>query len=468
MAIIKDIQQIIEKNSLFNGIWEIYGEYWVRDGYIAPNIFSETKGYNPFSYYRDYSDRDERRVDQKKPVIKKETVEEILGEWRSEDLQLHTLFASLDDEEQIIKWINHFGLPFYEQPTQKSWKSANGDVKITDLFTLDELTNNGKYRLGNAQQMLLSNEQLGYKNETEKEIDIWNTTVLPVKISRIKAEIKKLRNIFDLHSAIDRKDIKKVNSLLAEMDKMIYDSYIEGIKQAITKKKKTSKEEHDFLYLNESVLKNYFFDLDYARHKISYTFTVMLEDVKHLFPYPTTRSMQWFFPTLLSAMYVMTYLDFKEGSIPVKCKRKKCSIYFVPERQNKEYCSIPCQKHDKVNRHRIREKLEKILDKDGRTLLMLAIKDKDTDKFKEHIDLKFHLNLVDNHGMTALHYAVLYGTKDTVKIIANQKYNGVNLDEKDKHGRTAIDLAKLNNKLEMCKIIEEAKKKKSKKTIEQN
>lgn len=453
MLIIKDIIHNHENIPLFRAQLLITGEYLVKDGYIALKPFSGNKKYNPFNYYQEYETATENSKQAKEPVLSKAIVEDILGKW-VKDLQLHTLFASLENDEQVIKWVNYFGLPFYKEPeTQKNippWLNVvQKEVVITDIFTLEELRNNTNHKIGRAQMSLFNDGD--EKDPVEEEIEVWNETVFPIRISRVLEEAKELKTIMDLHRAIIESDYKKMEDILVSDD---------NYKQIILLESIPNEREIEMQF-NDSTYKIQFKQtpdfMGHARNKIERSLIKNLSEVRHIFAYPSSN-WDWEFPNLLSAMYLMTYLDFKVGKMPIKCKRKKCSIYFVPARGDKVYCSKKCREDDNLYRFRQKGKqIDSNRDKEGRTPLMRAIMEQDLDKFDDLITITkgINLNKRDKKGMTALHYTVLYCTENIsmVEEVLGKRTNKVNIHKKDYHGNTAMDLAIELNKKNICELI---------------
>ncbi|MDP2898367.1 MAG: hypothetical protein Q8Q12_17655 [bacterium] len=62
----------------------------------------------------------------------------------------------------------------------------------------------------------------------------------------------------------------------------------------------------------------------------------------------------WFYPSLLSAYYMMLYLDVIEGRLIRECPR--CRELFVSDLEGKAYCSSDCQTYAKLKRSRKRQR----------------------------------------------------------------------------------------------------------------
>ncbi|WP_051654723.1 ankyrin repeat domain-containing protein [Persephonella sp. IF05-L8] len=90
-------------------------------------------------------------------------------------------------------------------------------------------------------------------------------------------------------------------------------------------------------------------------------------------------------------------------------------------------------------------------------MLLTAAQLGDIDRVRLAIAKGANLNYQDENGGTALHWAVFYGYKDIVQLLL---MHGADPLIKDKDGITPIDVARINNKKEMLKLLEKYVKKK--------
>jgi len=83
-------------------------------------------------------------------------------------------------------------------------------------------------------------------------------------------------------------------------------------------------------------------------------------------------------------------------------------------------------------------------------MLIVASQLGDIDRVRLAIAKGADVNYQDEKGGTALHWAVFYGHKEIVKLLLMQ---GADPLIKDKNGITPVDVAKINHKTEMLKIL---------------
>ncbi|NPA12901.1 MAG: hypothetical protein GXO45_02815 [Aquificae bacterium] len=84
----------------------------------------------------------------------------------------------------------------------------------------------------------------------------------------------------------------------------------------------------------------------------------------------------------------------------------------------------------------------------------------DIDRVKLAIAKGADVNAQDENGGTALHWAVFYEYEDIVKLLL---MHGANPYIKDKNGITPIDVARINRKVFMLKLLQEYTKEREKK-----
>ena len=93
---------------------------------------------------------------------------------------------------------------------------------------------------------------------------------------------------------------------------------------------------------------------------------------------------------------------------------------------------------------------------DPNSMLIIASQLGDIDRVRLAIAKGAYVNYQDEKGGTALHWAVFYGHKEIVRLLLMQ---GADPLIRDKNGITPVDVAKINRKREVLKILEEFIKK---------
>jgi len=88
---------------------------------------------------------------------------------------------------------------------------------------------------------------------------------------------------------------------------------------------------------------------------------------------------------------------------------------------------------------------------DPNQMLIVASQMGDIDRVRLAIAKGANINAQDENGGTALHWAVFYEHGNIVRLLL---MHGANPYIKDKNGITPIDVARINRKIKMLKIIE--------------
>jgi len=91
------------------------------------------------------------------------------------------------------------------------------------------------------------------------------------------------------------------------------------------------------------------------------------------------------------------------------------------------------------------------------TKLLLFARDGNVEAIQDVIKQGANMKISDRYGWTALHFAVVNGHTETVKILAQALIERVtNLEAKDNDGRTALQFAVINGHTETVKILAQA------------
>ncbi|NPA58483.1 MAG: ankyrin repeat domain-containing protein [Aquificae bacterium] len=89
-------------------------------------------------------------------------------------------------------------------------------------------------------------------------------------------------------------------------------------------------------------------------------------------------------------------------------------------------------------------------------MLIVSAQLGDVERVKLALAKGADVNAQDDKGGTALHWAVFYGHGDIVRLLL---MHGANPDIKDRNGITPVDVARINGRKEMLKILEEFRQK---------
>ena len=91
------------------------------------------------------------------------------------------------------------------------------------------------------------------------------------------------------------------------------------------------------------------------------------------------------------------------------------------------------------------------------TELLLFARDGNVEAIQDVVKQGANMKISDRYGWTALHFAVVNGHTETVKILAQALIERVtNLEAKDNDGRTALQFAVINGHTETVKILAQA------------
>ena len=71
---------------------------------------------------------------------------------------------------------------------------------------------------------------------------------------------------------------------------------------------------------------------------------------------PPSVNFSWEFDSLLSAMYLMLFLDLTQGKKLRKCAHIYCGRFFIANRDDTKYCSPQCQNRARIRRFTLRKK----------------------------------------------------------------------------------------------------------------
>lgn len=272
----------------------------------------KAKLYDPFDYYYN--------------PVPEEIISDILGTRNNlQNITLYTLFASLDplNDEQILKWVYHFGIPIEFNP----YPPNNPNSK---LFEKNEL---------------LSGENFLYCDDGDEDQYSNNYRQLAYRF-RIKNEIY---------------SFKFVTKVISEQKKGNIPHFSSNDSNTFTRTKsflKTLHQSQELLLWGKRHLRMLTSELLISSDgDISY---ILDEYLKNIYPSLVFKngafSFSWNFSTLLSALYFMLALDLVENKIPIECQNPLCRRFFIPNKTGAIYCSDTCQNRAKQQRHRAKVK----------------------------------------------------------------------------------------------------------------
>ena len=310
-------------------LWSKHNEYQIEDGLIVPSKGPLEK-YNPMDYYKN--------------PLPINMVEQIFGENKNKntDMYIHTSFASLDvdNEQEILNWINIFGLPFIpflnkdEVERKKIYTSKKAVFFPHDVKNL--------YR--KTQPFILPSPSI-VRNPFLKEGLIWETD--GIYVEEVKEEIRRVKYILELKKAKDKKDFSSLSKGAYEILwywQLHVPEYQPDIKQDV---------------IFEATVEHY----------ITEMFNTALRNVTPVIFFENENGeWKWRFDALLAALYIMFSLDITESRIPQKCSYINCNTYFRPSKATNYYCSSQCQDNAKTYRAKEKKKMKALeLWKNGKT-----------------------------------------------------------------------------------------------------
>lgn len=341
------------------GIKEVLSDEWYKfkEGYIhkggmvtrnkadqMPTIneaLQHLEGYRPLDYY--WNPVPQALIEQ---IFRKGTQPE------GDKNYLHTSFINLDTDDEIISWINVFGLPFLPDEPEKI---IDHDENLLIDFRLALKVGVFGVRAYEQDRMIAS----AAKGD--------------INLNDIKEEIWRLRIIVQIQKALD-------NDKLTSLPWRTVKHLLEWGYRAILLNPSAYNKRFSELLLGRDIVSilrpwimlksesekalSFYSDLtllailyELAIYYLDSTFSEVLKTVnpkrKNGLPY-------WGFTSLLSAIYLMFHLDSEKLMFPVQCKHVRCGNYFKPTREINNYCKEQCQKNAKSYRFKNKRKLETI------------------------------------------------------------------------------------------------------------
>jgi hypothetical protein len=322
---------------------------YILDGrkIVAEKNNHELKHYYPFKFH--------------KTSVSKVALNKIFSESRNnvDEMPLHLSFANLDpnNDDEILAWINEFGLPFWSFNSHPDERKAIYDKedsgKLTRRNKNAELLNSFyiETTLHKKVSAPLNNAHIPIK-----EIDSLVGSSNNIYIGEVREEIHRLKLMIQIQNALVKNSVEEISyefiPLLNQWRILLVD-FDESIMVS-------DKEQDEILLMS-------------AKNYLEVVFNMILEDVRPKLKIGEQPIWQWNFTSLLSAMYLMLFLDFTGSNLPRQCLNKSCNNFFKPARDSNVYCRQECQENAKVQRYRDRKKKEVIqLYINGETIEQIA------------------------------------------------------------------------------------------------
>lgn len=326
---------IMKKSTAFNFScqWFRYEEYEIIEGMVKPTTKSmkqEVCAYNPFDYF---TGNLRFKMPENKPDIKEQ--------------QIHSSFAAIVSEKDVLAWVNRFGVPYtyYFDQIKKS--------NIINFPTMPK----------SRTSFILSDS---------------------IETGRVLYEAAIFRQAIELYNAVKSSSEKTAREIMSNSNfKYRYDylsaslySNSTGAKHEITKKRLRELDEatkniplptdEEFEKFEESggfASMDPFWEeleedpLGLAQNYLSTLVTFATQSVRETLVFEKAGSqnlprISWEFSSLLSLLYKMLLLDWAQGYSVCKCANKKCNEHFVPSKKANIYCSDECKERAKAQRHR--------------------------------------------------------------------------------------------------------------------
>lgn len=314
-----------------------YKQYWYKatdyklDAGMLISPIDETKidFYNPFNYYQN--------------SIPEDTVSSIFPDKKSSKLNLHTAFASLNyhDNEMLLRWVCAFGVPFtmYVKTVNKMPRHSNFPISLP-ISVMEK-------------EKLELREHWIFTDHFAREVERFQL-MMQLKSALEANDIKALEENYNLNMSGESKLMDHNTHMIDEYSKILSD-YINTteINQGYRKVHKVKDD-----YTNKLIgqaLYNLEIIMNPALIGVKPALSFYKEQSNKSF-YMQQPTWQWEFNSLLSAIYLMVFLDWVQGRSMLCCENPKCTTYFIPSKISSKYCSPSCQSSAKQKRYRDEQK----------------------------------------------------------------------------------------------------------------
>ena len=327
--------------------FRVFSDYEPKDGIVREqgNIVKE---YYYFDYYRQADD-----LIGQGEILEKD-LSKIFSEYnKGNSEKIYASFASLNpnDENEILRWIKFFGLPFKEFPQDpnnpkrnidrlpNSWQrnltgavtlqSVKKEIRllswVLDLYS--RFNSNMWFEINIESDIIEILVKKGYANP--KEDTFWDDPAGRYNV------------IFEIIQDVVQNMIKNIHPVLLHTD--TYKANM-AIYEALDCKTDFVERKFDE---ETNKLKNVF-----CSYKDNTKYNNAL---KFPFEVPYARPVFcWSIPTLLSAMYYHLSMDLTSTIRPIRCGNKRCNKFFSPTKKSAKYCSVLCR--SRANQQRLWKK----------------------------------------------------------------------------------------------------------------
>lgn len=306
--------------------WYRFSNYEIIDGIIQPTQNATVKVYNPFDFFTSNMDFKQKNVNKSINV---------------DDVHIHASFTSIFSEEDALKWVNKFGIPYARYVDKKGKICGINFPSVNTSPSLKELPS--------------------------------------IKVSNIVKNANVFRNTIILHDAIKSDRIETVRNIVTTNSfKYNYDflmskspsgasfayqqSLIDKIRNSWDNSPSISShdESDDRITLDPYWVEAESNPIEIGQHYLSTLIAFTTQSVHEtlVFEQDSNKKPSFIpkigfkFGSLLALMYKMLFIDWTHGHSIRRCANKLCNNHFVPSNVKNEYCSDLCVNRAKSQRHR--------------------------------------------------------------------------------------------------------------------
>ena len=350
------------------GQWLRFSSYIIDpQGEIRPSPTGELTSYHPFDFYT-------------RPVPEEVVLDILsgrkLGGLGQKPFFLHTLFASLDpeDTDEFLRFVNHFGLPYLEEPIGEYEGEFYGfPIHIT--FTGEDYAGPRQQLVSELRHLLvqdgmtpekadalvnrLMKEQVRRRDQPSRLSAGAIRRSIPLK--ELLSELWLFRWTMEISVAYAGGG-QNLDEILRNGARRITDTP-EGFWWGLVLLADgfLRVDDHDDLLgvagdLLEKIMRENLAGVRPALTVGRYEEVSELREKGLIGKVPFSLNFDWMFDSLLSAIYLMLLLDITQGKLLRRCSNSLCGNFFVAMRPDNLYCSSECQNRAKQRRFKARRK----------------------------------------------------------------------------------------------------------------